>query len=286
MMSKPDKFFPLYVADYLADTQLLTTEQHGAYLLLLMAYWRSGPLPDCDEALKIASKTEAKTWAKMRPILARFFAVGEGVWRHKRVDHEMAEAVAKYQSRAAASRKAHDVRYGLRDGLRDAVRDAVPDACQLTISNTIPKGIDDAARRPTKSSSSSDKADPSKAERGSIPPKGAAVAGIWGAPVQYLTSHGIAERNARSLIGKWSKGRDPQTVVDAITTAQLNAAVDPISFVTKVLNAGARNGKFQGQHGRSGASKHDAYADLKAFQRELEERERGGGDGDGEVIDL
>ena len=284
MSSKPDKFFPLYVADYLADTQLLTTEQHGAYLLLLMAYWRSGPLPDCDEALKIASKTEAKTWAKMRPILARFFTVGEGVWRHKRVDHEMAEAAAKYASRAAASRRAHDVRYGLRDGLRnavpDAVRDAVPDACQLTISNTIPKGIDG---KPSQKAG----ADASEAEGGSIPPKGAAAASIWGAPVQYLTAHGIAERNARSLIGKWTKGRDPQVVVDAITTAQLNAAVDPVSFITKVLNAGGSNGRIQGQHGRSGQqSKHDAYAELQELQRELRDRERGGRDGDGEIVDI
>lgn len=111
MTDKTDVWMPLWIGAYTADTMMLTTLQHGAYLLLLMAYWRErAPLPDDDEALRSIAKMSRQEWTKARPTLAKKFKVAEGVWWHKRVEAEMAAADARAEkasekaSRAAGAR--------------------------------------------------------------------------------------------------------------------------------------------------------------------------------------
>lgn len=90
--TKADIWMPLYVADYVADTPYLTTEQHGAYLLLLMAYWRNGPPPDNDAILSSLVKMTPDAWSIARAVLVQFFDVSEGFWMHKRVEKEIHKA--------------------------------------------------------------------------------------------------------------------------------------------------------------------------------------------------
>jgi uncharacterized protein YdaU (DUF1376 family) len=102
-MSKPaDTWMPLYIGDYIRDTSRLTCGQHGAYLLLIMDYWIKGPPPDDDEVLATITKASKKEWQKLRKILCEFFIISEGVWRHKRIDAELARADALVEQRRAA----------------------------------------------------------------------------------------------------------------------------------------------------------------------------------------
>jgi uncharacterized protein YdaU (DUF1376 family) len=93
---------PLYVGDYLGDTGHLTTAQHGAYLLLMMHYWRKGELPDDDSQLSKITKLPLKTWCDYRAVLQAFFHDG---WRHKRIDAELVRMMRVSEKRASAGQK-------------------------------------------------------------------------------------------------------------------------------------------------------------------------------------
>ena len=87
---------------YLGDTGHLTTAQHGAYLLLMMHYWRKGELPDDDRQLSKIAKLPLKTWCEYRATLQDFFYEG---WKHKRIDAELGKMMRVSEKRAIAGQK-------------------------------------------------------------------------------------------------------------------------------------------------------------------------------------
>lgn len=120
MTAKPGLWMPLYIGDYLADTARLTTEQHGAYLLLIMDYWRNGAPPDDDAVLAQIAKLDRTAWRKHRPALARMFQVEDGCWRHRRIETELASARDHKERRTDKARRAADARWGNAGGTKGA----------------------------------------------------------------------------------------------------------------------------------------------------------------------
>lgn len=109
MTQKVDIWMPLYIADYLADTSRLTTEQHGAYLLLLIDYWRNGSLPDSDAILAQITRLSPDAWSNARSILQAYFKHEGGMWVHGRVEDELLKAKEsreKAKTRASTAAKA------------------------------------------------------------------------------------------------------------------------------------------------------------------------------------
>lgn len=99
--TKPDLYIPLEIGKYLADTLDLTTEQHGAYMLLIFAYWmRQGPLKDNDLALSSIAKLPLKKWKKeTRAVVSQFFEIRDGFWHHTGADRRISHAVEVCETR-------------------------------------------------------------------------------------------------------------------------------------------------------------------------------------------
>ena len=115
MSNKPDSFMPFWIGDYLANTMTLNTQQHGAYVLLLFAYWQNGgPLPDDDEALANITRLSQSDWFAIRKVLGRlpFFRVDGGLWIQKRADEELVKATATYEARRKAGASGNAKRWG------------------------------------------------------------------------------------------------------------------------------------------------------------------------------
>jgi uncharacterized protein YdaU (DUF1376 family) len=109
-MSSGNGWMPLYIGDYLADTMELDAAQHGAYLLLLMFYWRNGPLPVEDAKLAQIARTDPRVWKKtVGPVVKAFFREAHGRLHQKRADLELAKA-AECHERAAERRQADNDR--------------------------------------------------------------------------------------------------------------------------------------------------------------------------------
>lgn len=126
-MSAPP-FMQLYVADYLGDTRHLTTEQHGAYLLLLMTMWRAGgSLPnDAKTLARLAGCTQSR-WAKISSAVVAFFDDDGNNLVSKRLVLELEKAQEKSIKRAEA---------GTRGGMAKSLK---TNGVRLAIARVLPK---------------------------------------------------------------------------------------------------------------------------------------------------
>ena len=139
MSKKADTWMPWYVADYLADTAHLSTEQHGAYCLMLMAAWkRGGSLPNDDSQLAAVSRLSATRWKAHRAVLLEFFRDDGAKFVHGRVTLERLRAQEISDKKSAAGSKGGQAKQQNRNS-----EGGKPD------SKGVAKGVADAKQTPT-----------------------------------------------------------------------------------------------------------------------------------------
>lgn len=142
--SKADVWMPFYVGDYLADTMHLSAAEHGAYLMLILHYWKSGPIPDEDARLANITKL-GDAWSISSSTLRAFFAHRDGMLVHDRIDEEKAGAIVNQDKNKARATAAANKRWG-KDAAPDATStaQAVPKQCPSPSPSPSPNGDKDS----------------------------------------------------------------------------------------------------------------------------------------------
>jgi uncharacterized protein YdaU (DUF1376 family) len=160
-MADASAWMPLYVGDYLGDTQRLTTEQHGAYFLLLIDYWRNGPPPKDDAVLAQITRMDRVDWQRVRGTILRFFDEQDGVLIHGRVERELEKARLNVEKRVERAKIAAEARWGARsdDAPRNARRNAASNARRNATSmpQAMPEDMLEECPSPSPSPSSNRK---------------------------------------------------------------------------------------------------------------------------------
>jgi uncharacterized protein YdaU (DUF1376 family) len=100
---------PLFTDAYLADTRHLSTEEHGAYLLLMMEAWRrpTCSLPDDDALLCRLAGLSSQRWEEVKPIVMGFWTLDgrRKTWTQKRLSQERDFVARKSASQAEKASK-------------------------------------------------------------------------------------------------------------------------------------------------------------------------------------
>jgi uncharacterized protein YdaU (DUF1376 family) len=129
---------PLWTDAYLADTRHLSTEEHGAYLLLMMEAWRRPGcnLPDEDALLARLSGLSVARWAEVKPVVMAFWKRDgrSKTWSQKRLSLE--KGYVSKQSQLQRDRAAKRWTGKKKD---DAT--ALPDECRSDAPTPTPTPI-------------------------------------------------------------------------------------------------------------------------------------------------
>ena len=217
-MSVP--YFPLYVADYEADTAHLTLEEDGAYLRLLRLCWRT---PGCSipNDPKWIARMMRVTWEAyervVAPILSEFFRLKHNRYYSPRLQKEWERIEGTHRARSDAGKKGNTTRWQ---------KQSPPDNALKT---------NEMSDRPAIAKVSHPEPEPYNTNPNGLDGEAVAAA-IWHKGIKFLVAHGSPEERARKMIGKWRKDFADRDIFDALADCKREGIVDPIPWITARLS--------------------------------------------------
>jgi uncharacterized protein YdaU (DUF1376 family) len=202
-------WMPLNVADFIKDTQHLDADELGGYVSLLCQCWlRGGELP-CDEKfLRKVAKFSPHRWRVAGPVLLAFFALDDGVYRHKRITQELGKAAVLIEMKRAAGKASA------------AKRAQQPfNGCSTDVGTGGQQNANQSQSQVFLTGG------------GAADPKSI----IFTDGLALLTSTGSSAGSARSLLGKWCKSVGDARLATLIGEAMDKGVVDPRSWIAAAV---------------------------------------------------
>lgn len=140
-------YMKLYIGDYLGDTSHLSALEHGAYLLLIMAYWQKGGcIRNADAFLMRCTRTTPAEWKSCKSAVLEFFEDRDGYLYHKRIEKELHKRVEI----SSKCKKAANDRWSERNAnamQTHSVRNATPIDPYSIVHNSIQKEKEKDSKR-------------------------------------------------------------------------------------------------------------------------------------------
>lgn len=242
-------FYQHHLGDYAAATGHLSALEHGIYRLLLDWYYANErPIPDA-----MAHRYARADRKDVEPILAEFFTRDGDVWRHGRVEREIAE----YHERCE-----HNRRVGKLGGRPKKSTGNPVGSKQEPEQN--PDGFQNEPGR-NRPGPLTNNHEPISSVSTNVDTGASAPDPIWGAGLAFLIRKGIPERPARSLLGKLRKAAGDVRTGALLAQAETDDVTDPAAWLMASAVA-ARDGPRQ-----------SLQAQVKAANRAAIERMKNGG---------
>lgn len=201
-------------ADFIHGTMMLTLEEKGAYSLCLdLIYDRGGPIPDDARWLAGVCGVSIRKWNAIRErllSLGKLVSDGDHL-SNARAAEELVSAELSSRERAESGSKG-----GRKRAENAATGKENNDLGQAELKREEKIREEESS---VANATGVEAADPVKA--------------LFDTGVQILTAAGQTEKQARSLIGKWRKGRSDGDVLSALIDCRARAISEPVEWLQK-----------------------------------------------------
>jgi uncharacterized protein YdaU (DUF1376 family) len=200
---------PVFTDALIGDTTHLSTEEFGAYCLILFATWRNSGMafPDDDRRMaRICRVSEARWMSKLRSALAGFFDLSNKTWRQKRLEKEWNFVAEK-------------VRTNRENGKRGGRPKPLTNNDPPKPNGSVPVAETKTERLSTHTHTQED----SEASASAMPPD----------PVKHLFDGilRILGPKGRALAGKLRKEYGDVAVLEAVAETERECPSDPASYL-------------------------------------------------------